>query len=308
VRVILIHNPGAGSRTDGDTGGLVALLRDEGHDVRPQSAEDPDWVKALQEPADVVAVAGGDGTVARVAKAMVGRGIPLAPLPAGTANNISRTLGLVGRHWEELVRAWPEARRVKLDVGVAEGPWGKRYFVEGVGAGLFACLLSSDDPQRKLAQFKRPDERVAHALEMLKKRSQDCGALDLRASVDGKDVSGRYLLFEAVSIPYVGPNLFLAPDSKQGDGQFDLIMVSEAERERLTKYLETWQTNRERLSVLPTQSGKHLHMEWNGFELHIDDELWPENGAPRPDSGVIDVRIGEEAVEFLAPASNNKNN
>src|SRR4051812_27064758 len=149
---------------------------------------------------------------------MVGRGIPLAPLPAGTANNISRTLGLVDRHWEELVAAWPKARRVKLDVGVAQGPWGKRYFVEGVGAGLFARLLSSDDPQRTLSRLKRPDERVAHALQMLKTHAERSPAVDLEASLDGKDVSGRYVLMEAVNILYVGPNLFLAPDSKPGDG------------------------------------------------------------------------------------------
>jgi diacylglycerol kinase (ATP) len=303
VRVTLIHNPGAGSQAEGDADKLIGLLREAGHEVRFQSAKDKDWERALREPADVVAVAGGDGTVARVAKAMVGRAVPLAPLPAGTANNISRTLGLVDRHWEELVRAWPEARRVKLDVGVAEGPWGRRYFVEGVGAGLFACLLSSDDPDRKLAQLKRPDERVAHALEMLRKRAVDCAPVHLKATLDGKDVSGHYLLFEAVNILYVGPNLFLAPDSQPGDGTLDLVLVSEAERERLLNYLDTWQTNRERLSVLPSHRGKHLHIESNGFELHIDDELWPGDGKlAEHGSGDIDLRI-ETSVEFLAPDS-----
>jgi diacylglycerol kinase (ATP) len=302
VRVTLIHNPGAGSQAEEDADKLVGLLRQEGHEVRLQSAKDPDWARAVQEPADLVAVAGGDGTVARVAKAMVGRGIPLAPLPAGTANNISRTLGLVGRHWEELVRAWPNARRVSLDVGVAEGPWGRRYFVEGVGAGLFAELLSSDAPDRKLAQFKRPDERVAYALEMLRKRAIDCAPVFINAELDGKDVSGSYVLFEAVNILYVGPNLFLAPDSKPGDGQFDLVMVSEGERDRLTGYLDSWQENRERLAVLPSRSGSHLRIASAGFGLHIDDELWPEAGRPLPKTTeAIDLRVGDARVEFLAP-------
>ena len=304
MRVTLIHNPGAGSQGEGDAEKLVALLHEAGHEVRLQSAGDKDWEAALGKPVDAVAVAGGDGTVARVAKAMVGRGVPIAPLPAGTANNISKTLGLVGRHWEELVRGWDAARRVKLDVGVALGPWGKRYFVEGVGAGLFASLLSSNDPDRKLAKFKRPDERVAYALEMLKKRSVDCPAFPLKATLDGKDVSGNYVLFEAVNILYVGPNLFLAPDSKPGDGTFDLVLVGEKERDRLVNYLASWQENRERLAVLPTHSGKHLRIEWDGFHLHIDDELWPagEKGT-RVQSGVIDLRIEDHAVEFLVPTA-----
>jgi diacylglycerol kinase family enzyme len=64
---------------------------------------------------------------------MVGRDVPVAVLPTGTANNIARSLGLLKRPFEELVDGWREARRVRLDVGIASGPWGQRYFVEGLG-------------------------------------------------------------------------------------------------------------------------------------------------------------------------------
>jgi diacylglycerol kinase family enzyme len=296
VRVTLIHNPGAGSQEEDAAAKLVRLLEDEGHAVTAKSSDDPDWKEALAAPADLIAVAGGDGTVARVAKAMVGRGIPVAPLPAGTANNIARALGLVERPWEELVRAWPEARRVKLDVATARGPWGEQNFIEGVGCGLFACLLGSSDPARKLAQQKKPSERVALALEILRKRAADCEAVELTAWLDDEDISGRYLLFEAVNLMYVGPSLFLAPDSQPGDGTFDVVMVTEAERERLQNYLATWQENRERLSVLPTRRGKRLRLQWTGFELHIDDELLPGQ-----DEGTIELTVGDLAVEFIAP-------
>ncbi len=217
MRITLIHNPGAGSRNaDGDK--LLKLLEEEGHEVRVQSADDDGWDKALSWPADWVAVAGGDGTVARVAKAVVGRGIPLAPLPAGTANNIARSLGLVDRPWEELIHGWPNARRVKLDVGLATGPWGKRYFVEGVGAGLFACLLSRPASKGRRVQRKPPEARVDGALHRLETEAETCKPVEMRMSLDGKDLSGRYLLAEALSLPYVGPNLFLAPDSQLGDG------------------------------------------------------------------------------------------
>jgi diacylglycerol kinase family enzyme len=303
VRITLIHNPDAGSEERADGGATVKLLEHAGHRVRLQSAKDDGWKNALEWPADVVAAAGGDGTIARVAKAMVGRGVPLAPLPAGTANNITRSLGLVDRAWEELVAAWPEARRVKLDIGLAKGPWGERCFVEGVGAGLFAGLLSSPSGDRERMRSAPPEKRVQHALERLKQKAQDCEAVAVEATLDGRDISGRYLLFEALSIPYVGPNLFLAPDSQSGDGTFDVVLVTHAERQRFTTYLDSWQENRERLSVLPSHRGKHLHIEWSGFELHIDDELWPAadaKGAPR--RGAIDLRI-IGAVDVIAPDS-----
>lgn len=295
MRVTLIHNPGAGSQADGDQESVVRLLRDAGHEVRPQTCEDPHWKRALEADADLVAVVGGDGTVARVAKAMVGRGLPVAPLPGGTANNITRTLGLVGRHWEALVRGWPEARRVKLDVGVARGPWGERYFIEGVGLGLFAGLLGSSDPKRNGAADLPPAERTSFALEMLEERAAHWEPIALEAALDGKDISGRYVLLEALNIPYVGPNLFLAPDKQPGDGTLDVVLVREEERERLKNNLASWQSNRERLSVLPTHRGKHLRLAWTGFELHIDDQLC------EPGRGTVELRLGAARVEFLAP-------
>jgi diacylglycerol kinase family enzyme len=300
VRVTLIHNPGAGAQADGDAQKLIELLHDAGHEVRYQSAKDDAWQKALDWPADVIAVAGGDGTVARVAKAVVGRSISIAPLPAGTANNISRTLGLVDRHWEELVRGWRQARRVKLDIGIAKGPWGKRYFVEGVGTGLFACLLSAPKSERKRVKRGPPEERVAGALQMLREQADVCPPVEVKMTLDGKELSGRYLLLEAVNIPYVGPNLFLAPDSQPGDGCFDVVLVTEAERERLKNYLTAWQENRERLSVLPSHRGKHLQLQWSGFELHIDDKLWPDDGEPPTQPSTIELEIAGQ-VEFLAP-------
>lgn len=308
MRVTLIHNPGAGKQGKDSAGQLVALLGDAGHQVRYQSSKDDAWAKALEEPAELVAVAGGDGTLSRVAKRMAGRGVPLAALPSGTANNISRSLGLIQRPFEELVRAWPGARRVKLDVGVAEGPWGMHYFVEGLGVGLFARLLASGSGEKvKQSKTKHPDAKVEDALERLKKSAEKAKPLALKAALDGKDISGKYILLEAVSIPYVGASLFLAPESKPGDGQLDVVLVGEAERDRLVQYLATWQENRERLAVLPSHQGKRLTIEWTGFEVHIDDELWPaEDEEPPAPPARIEARIESANVEFLVPATNGK--
>jgi diacylglycerol kinase (ATP) len=306
VRVTLIHNPGAGqgrSRTGSkDAGKLIALLRDAGHQVRYQSSKDDAWEDVLEEPAELVAVAGGDGTVSRVARRMAGRGIPVAALPSGTANNISRSLGLVERPFEELVRAWPQARRVKLDIGIAQGPWGTRHFVEGIGVGLFARLLVASGKAIKRRKTS-PDEKIADALQRLKRRAQRAKPLTLKASIDSDDISGKYLLLEAVNIPYVGSNLFLAPDSKPGDGHLEVVLVTEAERDRLVKYLETWQQNRERLAVLPSHRGTSLRLEWTGFELHIDDKLWPQKEDAAKPPARIEARL-EGQVEFLVPPAN----
>jgi diacylglycerol kinase (ATP) len=299
VRVTLIHNPGAGSQDKRDARKLQKLLERAGHKVRYQSSKDEHWKRALKKPAELIVVAGGDGTVGRVIRRMVGRGIPVALLPSGTANNIARSFGLLERPFEDLVRGWDSARRVKLDVGVAKGPWGERYFIEGVGAGLFANLLARP---RKNAKRGKPESVIDGALRRLQDMTVHCESVEVAAVLDGKDISGRYILFEAINLRYVGPNMFLAPEGKPGDGQLDVVLVTEDERARLLEYLNRWQDNRERLAVLPTRRGRRLQIEWTGFELHVDDKLLPKKHAdPDEIGGIVEARIQTEAVEFLVP-------
>lgn len=297
MRITLIHNPGAGKQAT-TAAALKRLLGERGHGVRYQSTKEDGWKKALAKEADLVVVAGGDGTVGRVARRMAGRGVPLALLPSGTANNIARTLGQLYRPFEELVRGWENARRVNLDVGVASGPWGERYFVEGLGIGLFAALLGRSE----MARPKKRNDPVEDALRRLQRQAASCEAIEVAASLDDEDISGRYLMLEALNLRYVGPNLHLAPESAPGDGQLDVVLVAEAERPRLVHYFEQWQENRERLSVLPSRKGRRLKLEWTGVELHIDDKLRPKKSAkPKEMAGLVEARIGDETVEFLVP-------
>ena len=313
MRITLIHNPGAGRTDKRGAKELVALIEEAGHAVTYQSAKDDDWHEVLERRADLVVAAGGDGTVGRVARRLAGRNVPMAALPAGTANNISRTLGLTEGAPEELVRGWEAARRVRLDVGMAEGPWGRRSFVESVGVGLFAALLARSDekPQAKKpkrAKGKHAGKAVDGALRRLSEQAEACEALEIAARLDGKDISGRYLLLEAVNLRYVGPSLFLAPDAEPGDGLLDIVLVGEAERPRLIQYLDRWQDNRERLAVLPTLRGRKLELEWTGVPLHIDDKLRPKKSAGADEvAGRVQVSAGGAAVEFLLPAVRKRN-
>jgi diacylglycerol kinase family enzyme len=300
VRVTLIHNPGAGSTGEKDALKLEKLLSRAGHKVRYRSSKERGWKRALKKPADLVAVAGGDGTVGRVIRRMVGCGVPVTLLPSGTANNIGRTLGLLERPFEDLVRGWETARRVKLDIGVAKGPWGERYFIEGVGAGLFANLLAQ--PRKKNAKVGKPEDVVDRALRRLHDMTVHCESVDVSASLDGEDISGRYLLFETINLRYVGPNMFLAPDGKTGDGLLDVVLVSEDERALLLEYLNKWQDNPERRAVLPTRRGRRLKIEWPGYELHIDDKLYPREDDEHDEmAGIVEAWIEPGAVDLLVP-------
>jgi len=124
MHVTLIHNPGAGDEQQPTAGQIEALMKEAGHKVRYQSTKENGWQKALKKSADLVAVAGGDGTVGKVARRLIGSGVPIAVLPLGTANNISKTLGIADLPITQLIPGWESARRLKFDAGIATGPWG----------------------------------------------------------------------------------------------------------------------------------------------------------------------------------------
>ena len=303
MHVTLIHNPDSGEAAHASVDTIVALIQSAGHDVIAVSSQGK-WRAAIEEPGDVVAVAGGDGTVGSVALALAGRRVPLAVLPLGTANNISKTLGLTDRTLTDLVDGWILGRLRKVDVGIAVGPWGSTCFIEGLGMGLFAGTMAKLDARQniELIHLDAAREKVASVVQMMQERLEDYPATTLNVTLDGQDVSGDYLLLEVLNTRLVGPNLSLAPDADPGDGVFDVVLVREDERGELENYLTSCLTGRPGSHKLTVRQGRRLETVWTGFSMHIDDKAWPGTESAFPlEPGAIDVTIEPSSVSFLVP-------
>jgi diacylglycerol kinase family enzyme len=304
MKVTLIHNPDAGSDEQPSAGELLELIRRHGHTARYQSSKADAWQSVLQEPADLVAVAGGDGIVGKVAKEMIDIDAPIAVLPMGTANNIARTLGVMNARLPELVAGWTDARHTKFNVGVANGPWGCTHFIEGLGIGLFTDMMTRLDARGNidLAHLIEPEEKITSVLEMLQARLHTCPEIKLQITVDGRDLSGDYILLEVMNIKSVGPNLFLAPSADPGDGLFDVVCLTRGAQETLNRCLSECMENNPTPSGLPICRGKQIHIEWQGSPIHIDDQAWPANGeVAAPSSTVMDITVASRHLEFLTP-------
>ena len=75
---------------------------------------------ALEQGADAVLVAGGDGTVRAVSGALSGSGVPLTIVPSGTGNLLARNLRLPLDDTETMVRATFDGETAPIDVGMAK--------------------------------------------------------------------------------------------------------------------------------------------------------------------------------------------
>jgi diacylglycerol kinase (ATP) len=308
VRATLVHNPTAGDRQA--AAGLVAKLEQADYEVTYHSKRSEELEVALADPGELVIVAGGDGTVAKVAAAIAGRDIPLAILPVGTANNIARSLGLVGG-WGHIVAGLRSAPRKRLDIGVARGPWGERRFVEAAGVGLFAraVALLNDSEVQPVAELVKDEPNFETALRLLRHLVNDYSPRQWRVTLDGRDLSGRYLLLEAMIIRLIGPHLHLAPDADPGDGLFDVVLVSEDQAEALLRYLGHRLEREATLPALTVHRGRRLELLWTEPEIHFDDEAWTKNAAGplagRPAGAAtnptVQLDVGQEWVDVLVP-------
>jgi diacylglycerol kinase (ATP) len=302
MKVALIHNPNAGDDSGATAGQLQALIREAGHTVRLQSIREKNWPDSIGRRANLVAVAGGDGTVGEVARKLVGKGIPIAVLPMGTANNISRTLGIVDKSVLQLIPGWARARRVHFDAGIATGPWGSAHFIEGLGVGLFARAIPWIQRNKTMANLADGHVRLAYALQLMREHLEHSRPMKLRAVLDGKDISGKYLLFEAMNTRDIGPNLFLAPHVAPGAGLLDIVFVAEKDRKKLARFLAKWQDGKFWPPDLGVGRGRRLEIEWTGFPLHMDDKVWPVKGRKRPrPPAPIRIEVEPAALEFLVP-------
>jgi len=301
MRVTLVHNPAAGAGTALDREELVRLCREAGHDVHYQPAGDERWAEALQRPSDLIVAAGGDGTVGRVARRLVGRGVPMTALSLGTANNIARSLGLLDLPVPEQIAGWRTARRTPVDAGTATGAWGRRVFIESVGIGLFTALMA-EHRHRPSRRGPSAQAAVTSALASLRDHLRHQRAKRIEASVDGQDVSGEYLLFEAMNMQFVGPNLYLAPAGRPGDGVLDVVAIRRSQRRDFDEYLAAWEGGHLATPQLPTFQGRELQIRPGRHLVHMDDWLAPvEVRAADLTQPATQIRVLPAAVEFLIP-------
>jgi diacylglycerol kinase family enzyme len=165
----LIVNPAAGSAA-ALRGSLTEAARERGIRVRvlePGQDARLAALAAVEDGAESLAVAGGDGSLAAVAGVAVECEFPLMIVPTGTLNHFARDLGLDLAHPLRALDAFyagHEERRV--DVGRING----RLFINNVSLGVYAQMLG--DPgyrqdklrvaQTKLqAAFSDPELRRA---------------------------------------------------------------------------------------------------------------------------------------------------
>jgi diacylglycerol kinase (ATP) len=287
MRTLLLHNPTAGDgRATADR--LEAALSRSGCSVASCSTNDIGYKTALGETWDLVAVAGGDGTVAKAARYLRDRGIPLAILPTGTANNVAYSLELVGNA-EEIAASLRGAPVRPLDLGSAKGPWGERGFIEAVGLGAVGPAILKSNPKPPF------EHRIRLGREALSKAIAEAPPYKLALTVDGERIAGDFLFVEILNLRFSGPRLPIAFFAEPGDQMLDIVLLPEDQRTAMQDWIK--EAPEESPPPVRVITGRNVAVVWQDAPLRLDDRIFPPEQGPH----VIEIGLEPESLRILCP-------
>ncbi|MFL6500694.1 MAG: diacylglycerol/lipid kinase family protein [Candidatus Udaeobacter sp.] len=297
MRVLLIHNPKAGDGKHSKKQ-LMASLARCGHQAFYQSTKVAGWKKAFKKPVDLVVAAGGDGTVHKTAWQLLDSGIPLAILPLGTANNLARSLGFT-RSVNEILESLHCGKSQPFDIGMARNGSQKGWFFEAAGGGLFADYFPAAEANEK--KNASPQEELTGHLSLLRQLSLDYEVRHWSMSVDGKDVSGRYILWGAMNIRSAGPGLHLAPTAKTDDGQLDFVAVREHERKDFIRHVDAHLAERKKRVPLTARKFRELKITSACGAMQLDGKRWPKKKEQIKNRSPIEITVRPAALNIWKP-------
>jgi diacylglycerol kinase family enzyme len=257
-----------------------------------------DLTEALQDqPCDLVVVAGGDGTVGRAACELSGWNVPLSIFPFGTANNTALSLDL-STDPERAARGWQGDRSMPFDLGLVGDGFVRRRFAEAVGWGVFPAAIAKTE---KMSAGKSAAGTLERDRKLFRLVVSSAPPRDYRIELDGRDISGAYLLVEIMNLPLLGPRLPLSPSSDPADGIFELVLAAEEHRAALEELASDGTPT---LSLaLRDERGTHLRIETSEVLMHYDGRLW-RHPAGRQE---YEIDVDPGAVQYLVDAGAGQN-
>jgi len=167
----------------------------------------------------IVAV-GGDGQAAAVATGLVGTDAVLAVLPAGSANDYARTLGMPRGNIAASVEAIARGRTARVDTIKVKVANRERHFLNVVGTGFDAAVAGRAE---RIPMFRGAGRYVLAIIAELPRFRAATITLD----VDGATRELRAMMVAIANGVSYGGGMRVAPSARLDSGQLEVCVVGE---------------------------------------------------------------------------------
>ena len=216
---VLFVNPksGGGKATDANIAeiargrGIESTVLERGDDLTEMARQ------AIQGGADVVGMAGGDGSLGYVAAAAIEAGVPFICIPAGTRNHFARDLGLDRADIVGALDAFHGELR-SIDCATVNG----HGYLNVASMGVYAETVS--DPGYR-------DAKIATARETLRSIKQSEERFDLRfADMDGNHHPSADIIMVSVGRYHITGTLSdIGKRSRMDSGSLSVLVLDAPE-------------------------------------------------------------------------------
>lgn len=235
MRVKVIINPRSGKgRGREQTDVIGALGKRYGElDIYPTQRPGHGRVlaaAAVAEGYDLVAAAGGDGTVHEVVSGLVDAGggeraaLPLGILPIGSGNDLAYGLGILDKLEPAVQRLFNGQPRT-VDMGRVTDDRGRsEIFHNNLGIGFDAIVVMRTETMKRLSGFPMYLTAVMQTILF------HYGAPPMEILFDGEAVNQRALFLYVGVGPRGGSGFLLTPDALRDDDQLDTCTVNPVSR------------------------------------------------------------------------------
>ena len=86
----------------------------------------------------------------------------------------------------------------------------------------------------------------------------------------------------------------LAPGADPGDGEFEIVLVPEAHKEKFSEFVLQDLIGGEDTYHFHTLKGKEISIQWDGVRVHADDQM-----LKLPKQAAIDIVLKPGVFEFI---------
>jgi diacylglycerol kinase family enzyme/uncharacterized membrane protein len=273
-RPLLIVNPksGGGKAEEND---LAEVCQERGIEVVVLHRGD-DLVAlaeaAIGRGADVIGMAGGDGSQALVASVAARHDVPHVVVPAGTRNHLALDLGLDRDDVVAALDAFGPALERRIDLAEVNG----RVFVNNVSLGAYAQIVQSDEYR---------DAKLATTLQELPEvLAPDAAPPDLGwTGPDGVHHDGAHLILVSNNQYSLRVGAGAGTRDRLDDGQLGIVVVE------MSGTLSAVQLAA--LTALRRPEGARAIEEWSASTFEVT------SGAPVP------AGVDGEALELESPVT-----
>ena len=236
IRVKLIANPGAGKASDAakNLKLVTGYLKKNGLKVdvafaKPKEEATQIARRAIKDGYKIVVAMGGDGTIEAVMRGLIGGKVRLGIVPAGTENNIAKSLG-ISEDLEEACALIVSDNTLKLDVGQVKTRKGKKFvFFEMATVGLSAAIYPD---AVKVVSGKLSSIKAA-ALTFIHQETSPKVFLTFN---DESKIELETMLVMVSNTPGFGKNFMVAPEASLQDGLLDISVYPDFSKAELLGY------------------------------------------------------------------------